>query len=78
MAQAVDDEMQNAFEVSHAPVWVESFDPANLSEVHRVLTYVQRFVEVNRNLVKLQNAIERGSSNGSTNRLELDDELRAA
>jgi hypothetical protein len=78
ITQGFDEESQNVYETSHAPTWLDSFDPADVSDVRRVLTYVQRFVEVNRNLVRLMKAIEKGSTNGSTNRSELDDELRAA
>lgn len=78
ITQAFDEESQVAYESSHGPTWLESFDPADVGDVRRVLTYVQRFVEVNVNLVKLSKAIEKGSSHASTNRPELDDELRAA
>jgi hypothetical protein len=77
ITQAFDEERQNVYEVSHSPLWLDSFDPGDTSDVRRVLTYVQRFVEVNRNVVQLQKAIEKGSSHASTNRPELDDELRA-
>jgi len=78
ITQAFDEEGQNMYETSHSPVWLESFDPSSVSEVRRVLIYVQRFVEINRNMVTLLKAIERGSTNGSTNRPEYVDELRAA
>ncbi len=78
ITQAFDEESQTVYECSHAPTWLDSFDPSDVADVRRVLTYVQRFVEVNVNLVKLSKAIEKGSSHGSTNRSEFDDELRAA
>jgi hypothetical protein len=78
ISQAFDEESENTNEYSHSPVWLDTFDPASVSDVRRVLTYVQRFIEVNINLVKLFNAIKKGSNHGSTNRSELDDELRAA
>ncbi len=78
ISQAFDEESQNMYEASHQPLWVRSFDPGDVKDVRNVLDYVRRFVEVNRQLVILKQVLEKGSSNGSTNRPELDDELRAA
>jgi len=78
VTQAFDEEAQSVNECTHAPFWLEAFDPGDVSDVRRVLTYVQRFVELNRNLVQLRKAFEKGSSDGSTDKPELVDELRAA
>lgn len=78
ITQAFDQECGTLNEYSHGPTWLEVFDPANVNDVRRVLTYVQRFVEVNRNLVRLKKAFQKGASHGSTNILELDNELRVA
>jgi hypothetical protein len=78
VTQAFDEESQSLNEYTHAPVWLEAFDPADVNDVRRLLTHVQRFIEVNRNLVRLKNAFEKGVSRGSTSISELDDELRAA
>jgi hypothetical protein len=79
ITQAFDDESQSMNEATHAPSWIDSFDPTDANEVKKVLNYVQSFVMVNQQIVKLAKCFEKGSkTSGSTHRTEFDDELRAA
>jgi hypothetical protein len=79
ITQAFDDESQCMNEATHAPTWIDSFDPSDANEVKKVLNYVQNFVLVNQQIVKLAKCFEKVSkTSGSTHKSEFDDELRAA
>lgn len=79
ITQAFDDESQSMNEYMHAPTWIDSFDPTDANDVKKVLNYVQNFVMVNQQIVKLSKCFEkRSKTSGSTNWPEFDDELRAA
>jgi len=47
-------------EYSHAPTWINTFDPADKKDVRRVLERVRGFVMVNRQIVKLSKLFENG------------------
>jgi hypothetical protein len=79
ITQAFDDESQSMNEAMHAPTWFDSFDPTDPNDVKTVLNYVQNFVMVNQQIVKLAKCFEKVSkTSGSTHKSEFDDELRAA
>jgi hypothetical protein len=79
ITQAFDDESQSMNEATHAPTWIDSFDPTDANDVKKVLDYVQNFVMVNQQIVKLAKCFEKRSKiSGSTHKSEFDDELRAA
>jgi hypothetical protein len=78
ITQAFDEEAQSMYESSHAPAWIASFDPTDVSGVRHVLTHVQRLVAINRELVALAKALERSTFSGGTDQSEFNQELRAA
>jgi hypothetical protein len=79
ITQAFDDESGSMNEATHAPTWIDSFDPTNVTDVKKVLNYVQNFLIVNQQIVKLAKCFEkRSKTSGSSHRTEFDDELRAA
>ena len=58
---------------------MDSFDPTDTNDVKKALKYLQNFVMVNQQIVKLAQCFEkRSKTSGSTGRSEFDDELRAA
>ena len=66
-------------ECSHAPTWINSFNPADKEDVRRVLERVRGFVTVNRQIVKLSKMFEkRRKSLGHIRKPEIHGELRAA
>jgi ABC-type Mn2+/Zn2+ transport system ATPase subunit len=66
-------------ECSHAPTWINTFDPADKKDVRRVLERVRGFVMVNRQIVKLSKLFEkRREILGHTHKPEIHGELRAA
>lgn len=78
ITQAFDEERQHMYECSHAPTWVDSFDPSDANDVRRVLLHVQNMVRVNRSLVDLAIALERSYDLASTDQPQFHPELRAA
>lgn len=76
--QAFDEERQHMFESSHAPTWIDSFDPSSANDVKRVLNHVHSVVEINRQLVDLNKSIERSTSLASTDQSQFNHELRVA
>jgi hypothetical protein len=77
--QAFDEESRTMNESSHAPTWIEAFDPADVKAVGRMLDYVKGFVEVNLQLAKIQRFAEKWSrSHASQRRTQLNNNLRAA
>jgi hypothetical protein len=78
ITQAFDEEAQSMYESSHAPAWIASFDPTDVSGVRRVLTHVQRLVAINRELVALAKALERSTFSAGTDQSEFNQELRVA
>jgi hypothetical protein len=79
IGQAFDDEAGGMNECSHAPTWINTFDPADKKDVRRVLERVRGFVMVNRQIVTLSKLFEkRRESLGHTHKSEIHGELRAA
>ena len=78
ITQAFDEERQHMYESSHAPAWIDAFDPSNASDVRRVLLHVQNMIRINRSLVELAKALERSSELAGTDQSQLHPELRAA
>jgi hypothetical protein len=79
IGQAFDDEAGGMNECSHAPTWINTFDPADKKDVRRVLERVRGFVTVNRQIVKLSKMFEkRRKSLGHIRKSEIHGELRAA
>ena len=79
IGQAFDDEAGTMNEYSHAPTWINTFDPADKKDVRRVLERVRGFVMVNRQIVKLSKLFEkRRKSLGHTHQPQIHGELRAA
>jgi hypothetical protein len=78
ITQSFDEERQHMYESSHAPTWIDAFDPSNVTDVRRVLTHVQNMVRINRHLVDLAISLERSSDLASTDQSQLNHELRVA
>ena len=78
ITQAFDEERQHMYESSHAPTWIDSFDPSNANDVRRVLLHVQNMIRINRSLADLAKSLERSSEDASTDQSQLHPELRAA
>ena len=78
ITQVFDEERQHMYESSHAPTWIDSFDPSDPKDVRRVLLHVQNMVRINRSLVDLANSLERSSNDAGTDQSQLHPELRAA
>ena len=78
VTQAFDEERQHMYESSHAPTWIDAFDPSKVTDVKRVLSHVQNMVRVNRQLVDLARSLERSSDLASTDQPQFNNELRAA
>ena len=78
ITQAFDEERQHMFESSHAPTWIDSFDPSSANDVKRVLNHVRSVIEVNRQLVDLARTIERSTSLAGTDQSQFNQELRVA
>ena len=78
ITQSFDEERQHMYESSHAPTWIDAFDPSNVTDVRRVLTHVQNMVRINRHLVNLATSLERSSDFASTDQSQLNHELRVA
>ena len=78
ITQAFDEERQHMYESSHAPTWIDAFDPSNVTDVRRVLSHVQHMVQINRHLVDLGRSLERSSDLASTDQSQFNHELRAA
>ena len=78
ITQAFDEERQHMYESSHAPTWVDFFDPSEANDVRRVLLHVGNMIRVNRSLVDLVNALERSSEGASTDQPQFHAELRVA
>ena len=78
ITQAFDEERQHMFESSHAPTWIDSFDPSNANDVQRVLNHVRSVIEINRQLVDLNKSIERSMSLASTDQSQFNQEPRVA
>jgi hypothetical protein len=79
IGQAFDEEAGGMNECSHAPTWINTFDPADKKDVRRVLERVRGFVMVNRQIVKLSKLFEkRRKSLGHTHQPQIHGQLRAA
>jgi hypothetical protein len=78
ITQAFDEESQHMNESSHAPTWIDSFDPSNVKDVKRVLNHVRSVIQVNRQLVNLARSIERSTNLAGTDQSQLNDKLRVA
>ena len=78
ITQAFDEERQNMYESSHAPTWIDSFNPSDGNDVKRVLNHVRSVVLVNRQLVDLTLSLERSADRGSTSQSQFDNQLRVA
>jgi len=82
IVQAFDEEARSMNESSHAPCWIETFDPADHKDVHRVLKHVKDFLTVNLQMVKVAaaaaNLTKKGQSNAGTGAHQFDAKLRAA
>ncbi len=78
ITQAFDDERQYMYESSHAPTWIDSFDPSDANDVRRVLLHVRNMVRINRSLADLAKALERSYDLASTDQPQFHPELRAA
>ena len=78
ITQAFDEERQHMYESSHAPTWIDSFDPSNAIDVRRVLLHVQNMIRINRSLAELAKSLQRSSELAGTDQSQLHPELRAA
>jgi len=78
ITQAFDEERQHMYESSHAPTWIDAFDPSNVTDVKRVLSHVQNMVRINRQLVDLARSLERSPNLASTDQSQFNHELRVA
>lgn len=78
ITQAFDEEREHMYESSHAPTWIDSFNPSDENDVKRVLNHVRSVVLVNRQLVNLSLAIDRSTDSGSTDQSQFDNQLRVA
>ncbi len=89
VSQAFDEEGATMNEASHAPTWIEAFDPLDVKQVGRILRHARKLIEVNLHLVQLAEAIDKltpsqipgnpeRNTHAGTDRNRLDGQLRAA
>ena len=79
ITQAFDEEAAGMNECSHAPTWIATFNPADKTDVRRILDRVEGFVQVNRQIVKLSKMFEaRREPVGNPRKSQLHGQLRAA
>ena len=79
ISQGFDDECQGMNECTHAPTWINTFDPADKKDVRRIMERVRGFVNVNRQIVKISKLFEqRRDSLGHIHQPKIHGELRAA
>jgi len=82
ITQAFDEDAQSMRECSHAPCWIDTFDPADARDVYRVLTSVRDFLTVNLQMLKVADAAaalaKKGKSDAGTSADQFHPELRAA